>query len=407
MADDTAVSSATPRRSGTDRQNTERVLATHVGSLVRPPELVEILELKEHGEPYDHEAYEATLRQAVVDVVRQQAEAGIDIVSDGEFGKSVSWSRYVRERLAGFEFRPDDANTPVVVAAGTDKRLFPEFYAEYERTQGFVGTLGNWVCTGPVRYVGHDAVRRDIENLKAGLAGVSDAVVGGFLPVVAPASVVPWRNDEHYATEEDLVFAVADALNEEYRAIVDAGLRLQVDDAYFASMYDHMTPIGGDYRAWAELRTEALVRALHGIPPEHVRYHVCWGSWNAPHVGDAPLAEIADLMLRVPVGAYAIEQANPRHEHEWRVWENVALPEGRQLIPGVISHATNVVEHPELVADRIVRLARLVGRENVLGGTDCGFAQGPFVRRVHPSVMWAKLQALSEGTRLATQRLWP
>lgn len=384
----------------------ERILSTHVGSLVRPPELVEILQLKEYGHAYDERAYAETLRTSVADVVRLQAEAGIDIVSDGEFGKSVSWSRYIRERLAGFEMRADEASTPAVVAAGTDKRMFADFYAEYEGTQGFVGTLGNWVCTGPVRYVGQDAVRRDIDNLKAALAGVD--VVDAFLPVVAPASVVPWRKDEHYESEEDLVFAVADALNEEYRAIVDAGLMVQVDDAYFPMMYDYMVPPGtmADYRAWAELRTEALIRALDGIPPERARYHVCWGSWNAPHVGDVELKDIIDLILRVPVGAYLIEQANPRHEHEWRVWESVTLPAGRTIIPGVISHATNVVEHPELIAERLARMAGLVGRENVMGGTDCGFAQGPFVRRVHPSIMWAKLEALAGGAELATQRLW-
>jgi 5-methyltetrahydropteroyltriglutamate--homocysteine methyltransferase len=225
--------------------------------------------------------------------------------------------------------------------------------------------------------------------------------------VVAPASVVPVRHDEHYATERDYVFAVASALNVEYRTIIDAGLMVQVDDAWLASMYDTMVPPASleDYRAWATLRVDALVHALDGVPPERSRYHVCWGSWNAPHVGDVPLSAIVDLILQVPVGAYALEQANPRHEHEWQVWENVTLPEGRKLIPGVVSHATNVVEHPELVAHRLVRLAALVGPDNVVAGTDCGFAQGPFVRRVHPSIMWAKLQALVEGAELASRRL--
>ena len=382
-----------------------RIKTTHVGSLIRPPELAQILEAREYGRPYDRSRFEEVLNTAVGDVVRRQAEVGIDIVSDGEFGKSVSWSRYIRERLGGFESRPDEAQTPLVVAPGTDKRLFPDFYAEYESTQGLVGSLGNWVCTGPVCYVGHEALHRDIENLKAAIAKVD--VEDGFLPVVAPASVVPWRRDEHYATEEEFVFAVADALGEEYRAIVDAGLIVQIDDAYLATMYDTMVPPASlkEYRAWAELRTEALIRALHGIPPERSRYHVCWGSWNAPHVGDVALADIVDLILTVPVGAYALEQANPRHEHEWRVWERVALPEGRALIPGVVTHSTNVVEHPELVAERLVRLAKLVGPERLMAGTDCGFAQGPLVRRVHPSIMWAKLGALCEGARLASSRL--
>jgi 5-methyltetrahydropteroyltriglutamate--homocysteine methyltransferase len=387
---------------GPDRS--DRILTTHVGSLVRPPALVEILELKEHGQPYDEAVYETVLRESVVGVVARQAAAGVDVVSDGEYGKSVSWSRYVRERLGGFELRPDEPGTPAVIAEGTDKRLFPEFYAEYEGTQGLVGTLGVWVCVGPATYTGQAALQRDIANLKAAMAAAG--VTRGFLPVVAPASVVPWRRDEHYASEEEYLFAVADALHEEYRAIVDAGLQVQVDDAYLPMMFDYVEGDRAAYRAWAEPRVEALRRALRGIPEDRVRYHVCWGSWNAPHVGDVPLAEIVDLILRVPAGAYAIEQANPRHEWEWRIWESVELPHGRSLIPGVVSHATNVVEHPELIRERLVRLARLVGRDRVLAGTDCGFAQGPFVRRVHPTVMWAKLEALAEGAHLASRDLW-
>jgi 5-methyltetrahydropteroyltriglutamate--homocysteine methyltransferase len=387
---------------GPDRS--DRILTTHVGSLVRPPALVEILELKEHGQQYDEAVYETVLRESVVGIVARQAAAGVDVVSDGEYGKSVSWSRYVRERLGGFELRPDEPGTPAVIAEGTDKRLFPEFYAEYEGTQGLVGTLGVWVCVGPATYTGQAALQRDIANLKAAMAAAG--VTRGFLPVVAPASVVPWRRDEHYASEEEYLFAVADALHEEYQAIVDAGLQVQVDDAYLPMMFDYVEGDRAAYRAWAEPRVEALRRALRGIPEDRVRYHVCWGSWNAPHVGDVPLAEIVDLILRVPAGAYAIEQANPRHEWEWRIWESVELPHGRSLIPGVVSHATNVVEHPELIRERLVRLARLVGRDRVLAGTDCGFAQGPFVRRVHPTVMWAKLEALAEGAHLASRDLW-
>ncbi len=388
----------------TAQDGARRILVTHVGSLVRPPELVEFLELKEHGRPYDEARYETVLRESVAGVVARQAAAGVDIVSDGEYGKSVSWSRYVRERLSGFELRPDEPGTPAVVAEGTDKRLFPEFYAEYEGTQGLVGTLGVWVCVGPASYTGQAVLQRDIANLKAGMAAAG--VTRGFLPVVAPASVVPWRRDEHYASEEEFLFAVADALHEEYRAIVDAGLQVQVDDAYLPMMFDYLEGDRSAYLAWAEPRVEALRRALRGIPEDRVRYHVCWGSWNAPHVGDVPLAEIVDLILRVPAGAYAIEQANPRHEWEWRLWESVELPAGRSLIPGVVSHATNVVEHPELIRERLVRLARLVGRDRLLAGTDCGFAQGPLVRRVHPTVMWAKLEALAEGARLASRDLW-
>ena len=226
--------------------------------------------------------------------------------------------------------------------------------------------------------------------------------------MVAPSSAVPIRFDEHYQSEEDFIFALADALNHEYRAIVDAGLSVQIDDAYLATMYDNMVPSAtmADYRAWAELRVEALKRALYGIPIERSRYHVCWGSWNGPHSTDVPLRDIVDLILQVPVGGYALEQANPRHEHEWRVWEDVQLPDDRVIIPGLISHATNVVEHPELVAERIVRLANLVGRERVIASTDCGFAQTPYLTRVHPTLIWAKLNSLVEGARLATADLW-
>jgi 5-methyltetrahydropteroyltriglutamate--homocysteine methyltransferase len=242
--------------------------------------------------------------------------------------------------------------------------------------------------------------------LKAALAGLP--VGGVFMSAVAPCSVAPDRKDEYYKNDEDYLFAVADAVREEYRAIVDAGFILQVDDAYLALTYETMVPPGTlqEYRSWAELRVAALNHALRGIPAERTRYHVCWGSWNGPHVSDVPLKDIVDLILRVSVGGYALEMANPRHEHEWRVWESVKLPAGRILLPGLISHSTNVVEHPELVAERITRLAKLVGRENVIASTDCGFAQGPFVRRVHPSIMWAKLGALVEGARLASRELW-
>ena len=290
------------------------------------------------------------------------------------------------------------------VPPGTDKDLFAEFYAEYEAGQGFVGAASDWVATGPIRYAGQHAIRRDIANLTGALAGSGDRI-DGFLPVVAPASAVPTPTHDYYRTDRELLFAVADALNEEYRAVVDAGLVVQIDDAHLAIGYDRMRGDLAAYRPWAELRTEALIRALDGIPPERSRYHVCWGSWNAPHVGDVPLREIVELILRVPVGTYSLEQANPRHEHEWRVWQDVELPAGRTLMPGLVSHATNVVEHPELVADRIVRLAELVGPDRVVAGTDCGFAQGPLVRRVHPSVQWAKLGALVEGARLASERL--
>jgi 5-methyltetrahydropteroyltriglutamate--homocysteine methyltransferase len=378
-----------------------------VGSLIRPPEFAALLKAMDAGDERAAEGYPARLQEAVAGIVREQMKIGIDVVSDGEFGKSASWSRYILERLTGFEQRTGiGLKAGEIVAKGLDRERFPDFYAEYDKTQGFVGTKGNWACTSPITYRGQWLIERDIENLKSALGGVN--VAEAFMAAVAPGSVVPDRLNEYYNGDEDFIFAVAAALNEEYRAIVNAGFLLQIDDAHLPIMYERMVPPAAfaEYLAWADLRIEALNRALDGIPQDRVRYHLCWGSWNAPHTSDVPLKDIVHLLLRLRVGAYSIEAANPRHEHEWRVWESVKLPAGKVLIPGLISHATNVVEHPELVAERIIRFAAMVGRENVIAGTDCGFAQGPYVQRVHPSIMWAKLQALVDGAQLATSELW-
>jgi 5-methyltetrahydropteroyltriglutamate--homocysteine methyltransferase len=384
-----------------------RVLTTHVGSLIRPPELQELLKAQRDKRLFDRAAFENCLRHSVAEVVRKQAQLGLDIINDGEYGKTISWSRYVLERMSGFEQRDrsEQAGMPVAVA-GRDRREFAEFYADYDRHQGFTGMTG-WALTGPIRYTGQAAIERDIANFKAASKGVK--TTGLFMAAVAPASVAPDRIDEFYNSDEEYVFAVAQALHEEYKAIIDAGLILQIDDAYLALTYEVMVPPKTlkDYRKWASVRIEALNHALKGLPEERTRYHVCWGSWNGPHAFDVELKDIVDLILKVRVGGYLLEMANPRHEHEWRVWESVKLPKGRKLIPGVISHATNVVEHPGLVAERLVRLAKLVGRDNVMAGTDCGFAQGPFVQRVHPSIMWAKLRSLVEWARLASKQLWP
>jgi 5-methyltetrahydropteroyltriglutamate--homocysteine methyltransferase len=349
------------------------------------------------------------LARSVREVVRRQREAGVDIVSDGEYGKSA-WNYYVYERLGGIELRPrvggsESVNFASVNDAPTDWTRFPEFYADYfANEQEYDSPGGDWACVGPVTYTGGVAIQRDIANLKAAMqaAGVEE----GFLPVVAPASCFPNLIDEHYGSEEAALMGIAEALREEYRAIVDAGLFVQIDDAYIPFMYDVMVPPAtmADYRAWAQPRLDALSHALEGIPEERVRYHVCWGSWNGPHTNDVAMKDIVDLVLQVPAGSYLFEAANPRHEHEWRVWGEVKLPAGKTLVPGVISHATNVVEHPELVAERLSRFASLVGPENVAAGTDCGFAQGPYIQRVHPSIMWAKLAALSEGAALASER---
>jgi 5-methyltetrahydropteroyltriglutamate--homocysteine methyltransferase len=377
-----------------------RIFTTHVGSLVRPRQLVQYFEAMETGVAIDAEAFDGLLRQSVSEVVRRQQQAGIDIVSDGEYGKPRSWNFYVLDRLAGIEER--DIVAPV--GGGRDRALFPEFYAEYFPTQR-LPKRGTAVAVGPIAYKGQAALTRDIAVFKAALA---DLPVEGFMPVVAPASAVPMFRNEHYQSEEEALFALAEALAEEYRTIIEAGLTVQVDDAFLPYVYD--LAFAGksieDYRRWAAVRVEALNHALSGLPQERVRYHICWGSFNTPHVSDVPLKDIVDLVLRVNAGAYCIEMGNPRHAHEWRVWETVKLPEGRKLVPGVISHSTNVVEHPELVAERLVRIANLVGRDNVMAGTDCGFAQSPHVRRVHESIMWAKLEALAEGARIASRRLW-
>jgi 5-methyltetrahydropteroyltriglutamate--homocysteine methyltransferase len=399
----------------------DRILTTHVGSLIRPPELLDVLGKIERGEPYDEKQHEELLRKAVDDVVQKQAEVGIDVIDDGEMGKS-SWITYLYERTSGIEPRMVESDTGRVYPPSRDRIAFPEFYVEHDRQQaeemfeaagmvapeptpGAKPLVRRYIVTGPLKY-DTAALERDIENLKRSLEGVD--VVDAFLPVVAPASAY-WLDNEHYKDEEEFVFALADALHEEYKTIVDSGCLLQVDDAVLVHEADSVQSEGGswdDYRKWAELRVEATNHALRGLPEDRVRYHVCWGSWHGPHVFDPPLADVIDLVLKVNARYYLIEQGNPRHEHEWNVFEETKLPEGKVLIPGVVTHHTTVVEHPEVVAQRLVRLANVVGRENVMGGTDCGFAQGAFIHRVHPTIQWAKLEALAEGARIATKELW-
>ena len=391
------------------RRSTERILTTHAGSLIRPAPLLQFIGAKQRRQPYDEQAYQDCLRNSVSEIVGRQAELGIDAPSDGEFGKSISWSQYALERLSGFERRPVKPGAHPF-ARGADRARFPEFYAELDAASGPPATAGaaadEAVCVAPIKYTGQAEIQRDIANFKAALKAAG--AVEGFLPVAAPASVIPDRRNEYYASDADCLHAIADAMRVEYRAIIDAGLLLQLDDARLAVTYDRMVPPAkfDDYRRWVALHVEALNHALEGIPEDRVRYHVCWGSWPGPHTSDVALRDIVDLILGVRAGAYLIEAANPRHEHEWRVWEEVKLPRGKVLVPGVISHATNIVEHPELVAERIVRFAGVLGRENVIAGTDCGFAQGPFHRRVHPSIMCAKLEALVQGARLASRQLW-
>jgi 5-methyltetrahydropteroyltriglutamate--homocysteine methyltransferase len=384
----------------------KKILTTHVGSLIRPPALKEFIAKKQGGLPYDQRAYETTLRDSVAEVVAQQVRTGIDIPSDGEFGKGISWSQYVLDRLSGFTRRPAKPGEHGF-ARGADRARFAEFYKELDAAEGppaAVGaTAGIAACTGPVKYTGQAELQRDIDNFKAALqrAGGNQ----GFLPVAAPASVVPDRINEHYKSDEDLLVAIAEAMRTEYRAIVDAGLFVQLDDARLAVTYDRMVPpkTFDEYHRWVGRQVELINHSLEGIPQERVRYHVCWGSWPGPHTTDVPLKSIVADILKVKAGTYLIEGANPRHEHEWQLWKEIDFPKDRILGLGVISHATNVVEHPELVAERLARVARILGPERVIASTDCGFAQGPFHRRVHSTVMWAKFESLVEGARIASR----
>jgi 5-methyltetrahydropteroyltriglutamate--homocysteine methyltransferase len=383
--------------------STDKILTSHVGSLIRPPELLEHLKAKREGR-LDEAAYAKTLTKCVADVVERQKLSGVDIPSDGEFGKDISWSQYALERMSGFERRPVKPGTATAFARGADRTRFAEFYAELD-AKDVPATQSDSICVGPIKYTGHAALQRDIDNFKAALkaSGINE----GFLPVAAVSSAIPDRKNEYYPNDEACMQALAEALRTEYKQITDAGLLVQLDDARAAVTYDRMVPPASfdDYRRWLAHQVEIINHSLEGIPEDRVRYHVCWGSWPGPHVTDVPMRDIVDLVLKIKAGAFVIEMANPRHEHEWHVWEKVKLPAGKVLIPGVVSHVTNVVEHPELVAERLARIGRLVGPDNLMAGTDCGFAQGPFHRRVHPSIMWAKLEALVAGARLASQQL--
>ena len=371
----------------------DRVLTTHAGSLPRPADLLAM----DPGDP----ARAGRVRRAVVDVVRRQAEFGIDVVADGEMSKP-SFITYVTERLSGFERSPE----PGAVSWGASKEVaaFPEFYAPTLR-ESPNAAAPRFVCTGPVAYVGHAQLQADIDNLRSALAGLP--VAEAFIPAIAPSNVEGRQRNAYYKTDEEYLFAIAEAMREEYRAIVDAGFLLQIDDPRLVTYYIlSPTSTVAECRAWAEVRVQALNHALRGIPRERVRFHTCYSINMGPRVHDMELKDVVDIILRVRAGAYSFEAANPRHEHEWRVWEEVTLPEDALLIPGVITQSTVVVEHPELVAERIARFAQVVGRERVVAGADCGFASFAGSTEIHPSVVWAKLAALGAGARLASRRLW-
>lgn len=402
------------------RRSRDRIITTHVGSLSRPPELLALNKSRADGAA-DQAAYAASLAAAVADVVNRQRQVGIDIPNDGEFGKPMSaaldygaWWNYAFERLEGFaapDTIPESEHKKSTVAdlslttfaRRRDWQTFSEFYRD--AASGLAGSaparrVRRPVCVGPIRYKGQAQTQADIANLKKAMAAAG--IEEGFITSVAPASFARGE-DLHYKSEEEFVLATAEAMREEYKAIVDAGLILQIDDPSLPDNWDMIDPEPPleEFRKFSRMRIDVLNHALRGLPEDRIRYHICWGSWHGPHTTDIPLADIVDLVLGVRAQAYSFEAGNVRHEHEWRVWRDTRLPDGKILIPGVVSHATNVVEHPRLVADRIVRFAQIVGRENVIAGTDCGLGG-----RIHPQVAWAKLAALGEGATLATQDLW-
>jgi len=400
----------------------QRILTSHAGSLPRPDDLIELNRARQAGESKDEGGYQQRLGSAVGEVVRRQQAAGIDVPGDGEYGKAMgqrinygAWWSYSFQRLGGLVLGAEIYKVPprrsepgqVRLTSFSDRRdrqLFATAYADPHSGVSTVppgsGGMKLPVCTGPLTYTGQEAIRADIAHFKTALqaAGIDE----GFMTSIAPGSASRIGN-EHYKTEEDFLYACADAMREEYRAIIDAGLVLQLDDPAVAENWDMINPAPSveGYKKFATVRIEALNHALRGLSQDRIRFHLCWGSWHGPHVTDIPMRDIVDVMLAVNCQAYSFEAGNVRHEHEWRVWEQVKLPAGKIVIPGVVSHATNVVEHPELVADRIVRFAKLVGRENVIAGTDCGLGG-----RVHPQIAWAKLETLAQGADLATKQLW-
>ena len=381
------------------KRSTERILVTHAGSLARPADLMNMLIARNEGKPYEREALAKRTQSAVAAVVQKQIDCGVDIVNDGELGKS-NFSRYTRERLSGFVERPADSDFRPTSIFGRDMIEFSEYFNRGGRTS--IGHHSRvFYCAEPLRYVGHTEVTADIENLQAALQGKQ--IEEAFLPAIAPGTMEHWMKNEYYPTDEAYLFAIADAMHEEYKTIVDAGFILQIDDPDLADawqMYPNMSL--AEYRKYQELRIDALNHGLRELPVDRVRFHMCWGSYHGPHKYDIPLRDIVDLILKVRAGAYSIEASNPCHEHEWRVWQEVKFPEEKIFIPGVVGHYSDFIEHPQAIADRLVQFAKLVGRENVIAGTDCGIGS----RVGHPQVGWAKFQAMAEGARLATKQLW-
>ena len=391
------------------KRSERRILTTHVGSLPRPRELLQPLHARESGEPVDLAQLERRIAQTVSSVVRRQAELGIDVLNDGEHGRA-SFATYANTRIGGLERQ---MHPPRHIARPTrDSSAFPAVYEEMRRMFGARRALTgrpedevSLICTGPIRYIGHEQVKADIAHLKAAAAGAPAEEM--FVTAISPTNLEMYFENRYYKSEEEYLFALAAAMREEYKAIVEAGFVLQVDDPRLITHWNRVPDLTlEENRKFIELRIEALNHALEGIPEERVRFHTCYSINVAPRVHDLEMKHYADLMLKVRAQAYSIEAANPRHEHEWRIWQEMRLPEHKLLIPGVVSHCVYQVEHPELVAERIERFAGVVGRERVIAGTDCGFASARAGDEVHPDVAWAKLGALVEGARIATSRLW-
>jgi 5-methyltetrahydropteroyltriglutamate--homocysteine methyltransferase len=402
------------------KTSSDHILVSHVGSLPRPDDLIAANRAREAGEATDERVFQEKLRGAVAQVVRRQKELGIDLPGDGEFGKSMghpvnygAWLSYCFHRLGGLDLNgPDMRDTPprrsrpgeLMLTGFSDRRDRVRFAAAYADPESGITTgprpATGPVCVGPLTYTGYAAINSDIANFKAALtlAGAEE----GFMTSIAPGSTTRIGNT-FYKTQEEFLFASAEAMREEYKAILDAGLILQLDDPALATDWDMINPepTVEEYKKFATAQVEALNYALRGFPQDRIRFHLCWGSWHGPHTTDIPMRDIIDLMLAVNAGAYSFEAGNVRHEHEWKVWQDVELPDDKVILPGVVSHATNVVEHPELVAERILRFAKLVGRERVIASADCGLGG-----RVHPQIAWAKLETLVEGAALATRQLW-
>jgi 5-methyltetrahydropteroyltriglutamate--homocysteine methyltransferase len=394
------------------RRSTDRILVSHAGTLPRPPELEAVMGPAFGGDPSDLATFERIVPGLIKDVVKRQADLGVDVVNDGEYGKRGGFSNYVRTRLGGLEEVQPEKAPPARNVAARDQEDFPGFY---ENNFGGFARLGAAArtgaqtmrinapifCTSPLTYIGQDQVQFDIANMKAAMEGVSG--VEGYLPAVAPGTIEHWLWNGIYKDDEEFLYAIADAMRDEYRAITDAGFILQIDDPDLPDGWQMFPGMSvEDYRKYAQLRADALTYALRDVPEEQIRLHVCWGSGHGPHKHDIPLRHIVDIIFSVKAECYSIEASNPRHEHEWEVFEDFKLPEGKSFMPGVAGHASDLIEHPELIAQRLIRYANLMGRENVIAGTDCGLGS----RVGHAEIAWAKLEAMVEGSRLASEKLW-